>query len=560
MTNEDLDQCKATQIINCVCDYCGVGFERKKHHIVTLRKTCNKDSCGSKICTVAKRAESIRISHGDGCFKGKFLEKAKRTNIEKYGVENAAQSKKSKDKAKKTNLKRYGSPSYLNTEDCKAKTKKKALEMYGVDHFSKAEEIKAKCKKTSIERHGDLFQKTKKWKEKVKKSCLEKYGVESVSQVNEFKEKSAKTLEERYGVRTPLKNKSIRNKAKATLKNRYGVESALKSSILMDKMKKTCMEKYGNSHAMKNKDIKTRSLTAKLKKYGSLFSNLGKTQKKITEWINSKGFNFSSNVSILEGKEIDLYDPSQKLAVEYCGLYWHNENSPEPRLRSYHYDKWKICKDKGVQLLTIFEDEWKQKQEIVESVILSKLGVFENRIQARKCSVKPISKKEMGDFCDHNHLQGSNKLSRVCFGLFHHTELLGVVDLGNHHRKKEGGSIVLTRLCFKKGMQVVGGSSKLFKACATWCSENGIKKIVSWSDNRYSDGSIYSKLGFNKIEELPPDYYYVDTSSPKRRISKQSQSKNNSKCPRGMTELEWANSRGLSRIWDCGKSRWEFEV
>ena len=46
----------------------------------------------------------------------------------------------------------------------------------------------------------------------------------------------------------------------------------------------------------------------------------------------------------------------------------------------------------------------------------------------------------------------------------------------------------------------------------------------------------------------------------KTRLSKQSQSKRNSGCPKGMTELEWANSRGLSRIWDCGKTRWEFSV
>ena len=37
-------------------------------------------------------------------------------------------------------------------------------------------------------------------------------------------------------------------------------------------------------------------------------------------------------------------------------------------------------------------------------------------------------------------------------------------------------------------------------------------------------------------------------------------SKKQSSCPSHMTELQWANSRGLSRIWDCGKIRWEFKV
>jgi hypothetical protein len=558
MTNIDIDQCKATQLIECICDYCGASFKRKKHHIVTLRKTCVKDSCGSKSCTVAKRAESTKLLYGDDCFKGRFLEKSKITNIAKYGVENAAQSEKAKDKSKKTNIERYGNVSYLGTEECKAKAKKKALEMYGVDHFSKAEEIKAKSRETSIKRHGDLFQKTKKWKDKVKKSCLEKYGFESVAQVKEFKDKSSKTLEERYGVSSPLKNEEIRERAKATLLKNYGVDSALRSSVIMERMKKTCVERYGDDHAMRNKDIKMRSMNTRLEKHGSLISNLGKSQKNIAEWINSKGFNFNPNVSILEGKELDMYDPNHNLALEYCGLYWHTENSPQPRTRSYHHDKWRRCRDKGIQLLTIFDDEWKSKSEIIKSVILSKLGVFEQRLQARKCRVDVISKDQMRSFCDLHHIQGGNKLSKVCFGLFHEEELVGVVDLGRHHRKKDAKTAILTRLCFKAGVQIVGGSSKLFKACVKWCSNNGIDNIVSWSDNRYSDGTVYEKLGFKRKEELPPDYYYVNMKNPKRRLSKQSQSKKNSDCPKGMTELDWANSRGLSRIWDCGKVRWEF--
>jgi hypothetical protein len=326
----------------------------------------------------------------------------------------------------------------------------------------------------------------------------------------------------------------------------------------MDKMKKTCMERYGSEHAMTNVEIKVKSIQTRLDKYGTLISNLGKTQKEITDWLNSMGFNFNSNVSILEGKELDCYDPQQKLALEYCGLYWHSENSLQPRRRPYHHDKWKRCRDKGIQLLTIFDDEWREKNSICKSMILSKLGIFETRIQARKCTTKIISKKEMESFCELYHIQGANKLSEVCFGVFYKEDLVGVIDMGRHHRKKDKDSAVLTRLCFKAGVQVVGGSGKLFKACVDWCRENGKKKIISWSDNRYSDGSVYERLGFKKECELPPDYKYVDMKNPKTRLSKQSQSKKQSMCPAKMTELEWANSRGLSRIWDCGKTRWEF--
>jgi hypothetical protein len=434
------------------------------------------------------------------------------------------------------------------------------LEIHGVDHFSKSEEVKKKSRKTIVNKYGEPFQKTKDWKDKVKKTCLERYGVESVSMVSDFKTKKEQTMIEKYGGKSSLCDPKVKEKAKKTLIENYGVDSALKSPELMEKMKKTCRERYGSSHAMKNKDVKTRSMKTRLDKYGTLVSNLGKTQKTITSWLNNLGFNFNSDVLILEGKELDCYDPNQNLALEYCGLYWHNENSPEPRTRSYHYDKWKRCMDKGIQLLTVYDDEWNSKNEVCRSLILSKLGVFQNRIQARRCEVKEITKKEMCDFCNLHHLQGANKLSKVCFGLFHDGEIIGAADLGRHHRKNGSLTMVLTRLCFKSHTQVVGGSGKLFKACKDWCQENGVSKILSWSDNRYSDGTIYEKLGFSRADELPPDYYYVNMKNPKKRIGKQSQSKSNSGCPKEMTELEWANSRGLSRIWDCGKVRWEFVV
>jgi hypothetical protein len=558
MIPSDFDQFKSTQEVKCICDYCGVGFTRKKHHIVTLRKVCPKDSCGSKGCTVAKRSESTKKLHGEDCFKDKFLKKARASNLEKYGTENPNELKEIRQKIENTNLAKYGKTSYLATEECREQAKDRAMEMYGVDHFSKAFEIKKKAQETSIQRHGDLFQRTKKWKDKIKSVCLDKYGVESVSRVEEFKKKQVRSLIERHGVDSPLKSPEIKEKARKTLKQKYGVDSALQSPELLEKMKVTCAQRYGTEYAMQNSDIKTKSMQKRLQKYGRIIANLGKTQSNMTAWINSFGFDFKPDVLILEGKELDLYDAGQKLALEFCGLYWHNENSPEPRTRSYHHDKWKRCRDKGIRLLTIFDDEWRDRNEVCKSLILSKLGVFDRRLQGRKCEVREIPKKTMKEFCDLHHLQGANKLSEVCFGLFHGEELVGAVDMGRHNRKKNPKEAVLTRLCFRPGVQVIGGANKLFKACSDWCSGNGVNKILSWSDNRYSDGSVYDRLGFKKVADLPPDYYYVDMKNPKRRFSKQSQSKKQSQCPSHLTELQWANERGLSRIWDCGKVRWEF--
>jgi hypothetical protein len=137
---------------------------------------------------------------------------------------------------------------------------------------------------------------------------------------------------------------------------------------------------------------------------------------------------------------------------------------------------------------------------------------------------------------------------------------VGILSLGHHPRKKNDQTIVLDRLCFQNGVQVIGGATKLFAAGKKWAVENQYKKIITWSDNRWSAGSIYPIMGFILEKELPPDYSYVDFLKPHHRISKQSQKKSLTGCPPEITEYDWSKMRGLARIWDCGKKRWVIQL
>ena len=79
------------------------------------------------------------------------------------------------------------------------------------------------------------------------------------------------------------------------------------------------------------------------------------------------------------------------------------------------------------------------------------------------------------------------------------------------------------------------------------------EKVITWSDNRWTDGSIYEKIGFVFDKNLPIDYCYTKNE---KIVSKQSRSKKQSKCPNDMTEVEWSHYNKWYRIWDCGKKRW----
>lgn len=563
-----------------------ISWVREKARQAKLERLIQKNALKSEAREKIRQANLEKFGHENASQSPEAKEKRRQTNLEKFGVENPLQSPEVQEKKRQTCLEKYGHEHPMQSPKVQEKSRQTCLKNLGVDYPMQSSEVQEKSKQTNIEKYGyENPLQSPEIQDKVKKTCLEIFGYKNASSSPDIQDKRKQTNLERFGHENAFSSSEIQNKVKQTNIGKYGFENTFSSPDIQDKARQTCLERFGHEYALQSPEIQEKIKQANIEKYG--FENpflspevqekirqtnierygspyptrkFGKTQKEIQDWLNSFGFNFKSDHTVLGSKELDLYDSNLNFAIEYCGLYWHHENSPQPRPSNYHISKFNICKEKGIQLITIFEDEWLNNQEVIKSVILSKLGVFEKRLYARKCIAKEISKKEFTDFCDKHHVQGGNSLAKVCFGLYYQDELIGVMDLGVHHRKQTKGEMVLTRLCFKAGHQIVGGASKLFSYCVNWCKNNGIKKIISWSDSRWSNGSIYKNLNFKLEEELGSDYAYVNMSYPKERISKQSQMKCNTGCPKDISEKEWALKNGLSRIWDCGKVRWAFNV
>jgi hypothetical protein len=270
------------------------------------------------------------------------------------------------------------------------------------------------------------------------------------------------------------------------------------------------------------------------------------------------------NRTILKPKEIDIYIPSLNLGIEYCGLYWHNEFSPQPRDTNYHYNKMLEANKQGIRLITIFEDEWQNKQFQVKSFLKSVLNVIDQKIFARKCNIQEVNQKEAKDFLEKYHIQGKT-IFKIALGLYYKDELLGLITGNVHHRQKGNNPpFVLNRLVFKEGVQIVGGTSKLLKHLIDYAKIEGYQTLISWSDNRWSEGNVYGKCGFILESNLKPDYSYVVGETGTRQ-SKQS---NKKKCllkkgaigTMNNTERELALTMNLFRIWDCGKKRWMVDL
>lgn len=553
------DSAGSTKTIYLQCDYCGKEFLRAKRHIIQLNSIVDKDSCGDKSCTVKKREDATRIKHGNNCFKEAFLKKSKQTSLKRYGVDNPAKSEVVKEKIKKTNLKKYGCESYLSTKEKQIKSIETNRSKYNTDFPSQSEEVKKKIQDTCLKRYGQSSHHTEEWKKKVKSVVQNKYGVDSVMQIDFVKEKHRQSTLNNYGVKHPLQSQKIKERFISTCIKKFGVPNYSQTKEYKKKYKRTCMEKYGVPHPMMNNNIKTDAFQTKLDKYGALYANLGAGEKDLKDYLKEcTGLEFKPNIQILNGKEIDLFNEELKLGFEYCGLYWHTELSKEPRNRSYHYKKYKQCKEAGVRLITVFEDEWMQRNNQSKGVIKSICSNYDKKIPARKCKVEDIDQNTGSVFLEVNHLMGMSSNAINFLGLTFDDELIGLLVLGRHHRKIEVKTI--TRLCFKSGVQIVGGVSKLLKACKQYCKDNNISELVTWSDNRWSEGNTYKKTGFSLDAELPPDYSYVNLKSSKKRISKQSQKKSKTGCPMNKTEREWCAEHDLARIWDCGKKRWKLII
>jgi len=285
---------------------------------------------------------------------------------------------------------------------------------------------------------------------------------------------------------------------------------------------------------------------------------LSRAQIEIETIIKLYKFETISNYKpdFMQGRELDIYIPDLNLAIEYCGLYWHTEDSPESRDRNYHSIKHKLCEENGIRLITIFEDEWVYRKKQVLNFLKSVLGIYEKKLFARKCKVKRVDSKEAIKFLHENHIQGGSVSVKSSFGLYYADELVAVITGALHHRNNN--DFVLNRLAFKDGYQVVGGASKLLKSLEKDVKKYGKKTLISWSDNRWSMGIVYKKMKFTLAAELYPDYAYINMNKPRKRLSKQSCTKCNllRKGAKGATELEMAKSLNYSRIWDCGKKRW----
>ena len=521
----------------------------------------------------------------------------------------AAQSDEVRNKTKKTMLQRYGSEHPLQVKEFKNKFKETCLDRYGSKNPFSLEVVQKKIKKTLLDRYGvDNPLKSEAIKEKVAKTNKERYGARSPLQNSEVKAKVFKTNIERYGTYSPLGSKEIQAKSKETWQKTLGVNNPAKSSIIFNRIKETNLKRYGVEIPSKNKEVVAKlRKTQRINFYESFADILAARKIQVltnkqdyiehkplsfkclrcgNEWVNENneyGDNyqhiyckkclidkFSSNGEkdllqfiknnyfgeivensrkIIKGRELDIYLPEKKLAIEFDGTFYHSSKYKDYR---YHQEKTLACREQGIRLIHIFEHEWSFKREKVCNLLRNALGIFDHQIYARQCRVKELSTEEYKLFLEINHFNGFVN-SSIRYGLFYNDELVSVIGFGKSRFKKE--EIELHRYCVKVGYKVIGGFSKLLK-------HSGQTYFFSYVDLAHFDGKGYDALGFKLVKITKPSYIYVKKSVILSRIACQKHKLNNllEKFDPNMTEQQNMLANGYMQIYDAGNLKLEYKI
>jgi very-short-patch-repair endonuclease len=274
----------------------------------------------------------------------------------------------------------------------------------------------------------------------------------------------------------------------------------------------------------------------------------------------------------LDGFEIDLYSPDAKVGLELHGLAWHSDRFSK-RLYS-HKKKADLAEKAGVQLIQIYESEWIQRRECVIDKLDAIFHKKMKKVPARKLNVRiiktPAEHKEVNDFMDVNHIQGSAPfqwgvalmdgeeiVAACCFRFGTGYAIGGQAE--NTDRYWE-----LNRFATKLHTCVQGGLSRCISA---FHRENpDVKEFYSFADRRWTcpTRSAYAASGFNEVGRQAPNYMYTDLTATTPLRNKQFMRKSSvaARHPEVFspekTELEMAHELGWYRIYDAGKIKYRY--
>ena len=260
-----------------------------------------------------------------------------------------------------------------------------------------------------------------------------------------------------------------------------------------------------------------------------------------------------SDRSVISPKELDVYIPSAQLGIEYNGLYWHSIQVLKNK--SYHESKLNACLSSGIELLSIYEDEWRDKKNIIEGMIKHRLGLDQKKWDARKLKVSTLTEDESSDFFNKNHLEGHVN-SQITFGLKDPNTgiILAAMSLRRPFHRKHSMFFECGRCCVLIGHSVRGWLGKLTSIAKNYAKQSKKLGLMTYVDGRIGRGRGYESAGW-KIDSFTKSerFWWTDFKNRHNRFKYKADRKN------GLSQIEVAEKAGMTLIWGCKNYLYKIE-
>ena len=297
--------------------------------------------------------------------------------------------------------------------------------------------------------------------------------------------KARQTMLERYGVESPYQLPETRAKCAA----------ACQTPEAVAKREASLMAHYGVRYSLE------------LVTEGKIISE---TNKHFAERLEKHGVHaefekhigrYSFDLAIGDKLLIEINPTiSHSLTASYAELAGIRSGD-KPIERSYHFKKWKLARENGFELLSLFD--WTSKKKFLDFV-LSKCGVNQKTVGARKFKLLEIPKqrfKEVNTFLDENHVLGACRGTKLCYALVDDDAKLYSVMTFGKPRYRTDCDFELLRFASLVGFSIPGAASKLFKRFA---DEHKGARVITYSDNNLGNGRVYKSLGFEEVGQTGP--------------------------------------------------------
>lgn len=468
--------------------------------------------------------------------------KAQTTSLKNWGTSNPMKSKENIEKRKSNNIEKYGVSHPMKLKEFQDKRDDTNEKLYGVRNVMENQQFVDKRMSTLIEKYGEHPISNSEIQEKMIQSYIEHYGVPRFQSTEEFKEK----LRDYY--RNDETWVCKRETAKEDLKL-FRIELLETPSLLKEDVKFRCMT-CGYTGVINITRIQCGHTWICPNCY-PVPGNHSKSEYDILRTIQTKFPNIRyeiGNRSILNGKELDLYFPDYNIAIEYNGCMYHSvfigdnidRDNTDLVDKQYHYNKWKLCKENGVELVTIFDDDWiiVKYRKVAIPLLLSKFGFYENSVNVNICQIVNVHDEIIiYKFLSNNTLDRFNEYSNA-IAIMYDNKIIAMLcyQLKDNHYD--------IRYCNVKNYKIENGFQKLLNRFIT---ENPFEYLTYSVNRDWTDKPDLEKFGFTIYNDSENyNRFYWGVSLWKRKMIQDFNDRNR----------EMLKSGKVGCVCDCGNTEY----